>query len=142
MGSREDQLVQIALKLLEPKVVTRDILSYYIKRAKRLKIYWIALDPMERALMQVALQTKIKEYRGKSIRSLLAKLIAKIELHTMKGRILVLGLQRALSRLSSFTIRSFSRLLKWAKEKLKYILYLGRSMMVVEVYFAPLRDIL
>ncbi len=143
MGSAdESSLEAIALRLLEPEAVTREKLAYYVRRAKRLGIYWSILDTLERALIQAALQTKITEYRGKTIKSLLARLIAKIELHTMKGRVLMLGLQRALSKLSSLSLTGFSRLLKWAREKLNYILYLGRNMIVAELYFAPMRDIL
>ena len=143
MGSTtEDRIETIALKLLEPKAITRETLAYHVRRAKRLRIYWLVLDPMERALIQAALHSKINEFRGKTIRNLLAKLIAKIELHTMKGKVLLLGLQRALSRIPDFILQSFPRLLKWVREKLNYILYLGRNMIVVELYFAPLRGML
>ena len=142
MGSIDESSIKaIALHLLEPKVVTREKLIYYIKRAKRLGIYWNILDPLERALIRAAILTNIIEYRGKTIKGLLARLIAKIELHTLKGKVIILGLQRALSKLSSFTFMGFPRLLKWAREQFSYILYLGRNMMVVELYFAPLRDI-
>ncbi len=142
MGSgSEDSLETLAMKLLEPEVVTRRKLAYHVRRAKRLRIYWVILDQWERAILEAAIRARVDEYRGRAIKSLLARLIAKIELHTMKGKVLVLGLQRALSRFSTLLTGGFSRLLDWAREKLNYILYLGRSMLVVELYFAPLKGI-
>ena len=142
MGSGSDDSLEIlAMRLLEPGVVTRRKLAYHVKRAKRLRIYWIILDQWERAILEAAIRARVDEYRGKAIKSLLARLIAKIELHTMKGKVLLLGLQRALSRLSTLLPGGFSRLLEWAREKLNYILYLGRNMLVVELYFAPLKGI-
>ena len=129
------------MRLLEPEVVTRRKLAYHVRRAKRLRIYWVILDQWERAILEAAIRARVDEYRGKAIKRLLARLIAKIELHTMKGKVLLLGLQRALSRLSTLLPVGFSRLLEWAREKLNYILYLGRNMLVVELYFAPLKGI-
>ena len=129
------------MRLLEPEVVTRRKLAYHVRRAKRLRIYWVILDQWERAILEAAIRARVDEYRGRAIKSLLARLIAKIELHTMKGKVLLLGLQRALSRLSTLLPGGFSRLLEWAREKLNYILYLGRNMLVVELYFAPLKGI-
>jgi len=137
----DDSLEYVAMKLLEPEVVTRRKLAYHVRRAKRLRIYWVVLDQWERAILEAAIRASVDEYRGKAIKSLLARLIAKIELHTMKGRVLLLGLQRVLSRFSTLLPGGFSRLLEWAREKLGYIRYLGRSMLVVELYFAPLRGI-
>lgn len=136
-----DSLEDLAMKLLEPDSITPRIITYHVKRAKRLRIYWSLLDSMERALLEAAIAAKVNTYRGRRIKSLLARLIAKIELHTMKGRVLLTGLQGALSKLHTVSHGGFSRLLSWAREKLNYILYLGRSMLVVELYFSPLRGI-
>lgn len=141
MGSRSDEVLEkLALELLEPRRVTRKEISYHLKRAKRLKLYWTVLDALERAVLEAAVRAKVDEYRSKRVKSLLAKLIAKIEFHTMRGKVILFGLQKALSKASSILSGGFSRLLGWAREKLNYILYLGRSMLVVELYFSPMRD--
>ena len=140
MGSTYgNQLGAIALKILEPEVVTRQRLAYHIRRAKRLRVYWLVLNPMERALVEAALLSKIDVFRGEVIRSLLARLIARLELQTMRGKVLLIGLKRALSKVSGFVVQGFSRLLDWAKGKIDYILYLGRNMIALESYFAVRR---
>ncbi len=141
MGSgAENNLETVAIKLLEPEKVTRSKIIYHVRRAKRLRIYWYILDSMERALLEAAMKTRIEEYRGEKIKSLLARLIAKIELHTMKGKVILAGLQRALSLTSKLLLGGLPRLLKWAREKLDYILYLGRSILTVELYFTPIKE--
>lgn len=126
----------VAEELLKPGEVTPQLVAREIRRARRLGIYWRVLDPLERALLQVAARLKVDSYRSPKVRELLARLIARIELYTMRGVVVLTGLRYALSRGAFRGVLSsgLRALVEWARSKLKYILYLGRSMLVVEGY--------
>ncbi len=138
VGEIDDVVEKIAMKLLAPGRIDRDIIIKEIRRAKRLGIYWKVLDSMERALLKVAMLASIDRYKPRSMASkAIAKVIAKIELNTMRGITFITGLRRALS-VAQPSLGGFRSLLSWVKEKTNYILYLGRSLLAVYNYFEPL----
>ncbi len=137
-GEIDDVVEEIAKKLLAPGHIDKNIIIKEVRRAKRLGIYWRILDSMERALLKAAMLAPIDRYRPKSMASrAIARVIAKIELNTMRGITFVTGLRRALS-VAQPPVGGFRSLLSWVKEKINYILYLGRSLLAVYNYFEPL----
>ena len=125
------QVLQLAVNLLKPEKVTPSIVERAIKRARRYRLYWTILNDLERAILQVASRLQLGEYRNPTIKSLLAGIIAKIEAHTMRGRTLITGLAHALSR-------RLTTLASNLRSKLDYFLYLGRNLLVTQLYFQPL----
>ena len=138
-GSGGDELFEVAMCLLEPGRVTPQLVLRTVRRARRLGLYWRVLEPLERAVLEAAARARVNEYRSPVVRRILAKLIAKIEVHTMKGVVVLTGLKYALSRgLLGSIVGGLGDILRAAKRKLEYILYLGRNMLVVHNYFEPL----
>ncbi len=139
-GPREgDPLEEAARRLLAPGRLTRALLARELRRARRLGLYWRILDPLERALLAAAAKAPINSYKPSSPTARrLAEIIAKLELHTMRGAVLLAGLRRALQLNPRPLAGGLRALLSWAREKLDYILYLGRNLLVVHLYFEPL----
>jgi hypothetical protein len=138
-GDGGDPLETIVLGLLRPGRLTRELAGRALRRARRYGVYK-ALDPLERALLKAAAKAPVREYKPWSATGrILARIIAWIELHTMKGRVLLAGLRRALALNPGLTARGPRALLRWALGKLDYIRYLGRSILAVQQYFLPLR---
>ncbi|GAB6148704.1 hypothetical protein [Stetteria hydrogenophila] len=141
-GSLEGELASVALELLKPGEVTPSLVSREIRRARRLGLYWRILSPLERALLEVASRLRVERFKSPRVREMLAALIARIELHTARGLVLVKGLSRALStlggRLQGLLRGGLRALVSWARGRLGYLRYLGRSMLVLEEYLAGL----
>ena len=125
------EILQLAINLLKPEKITPNTINRALKRARRHRLYWTILNDLERAILQVASRLKINEYKNPTIKNLLATLTARIELHTMRGHTLITGLKHALSRhLTTLTTN--------LRGKLDYLLYLGRNLIVTQLYFQPL----
>ena len=125
------QVLQLAIQLLEPREVTPALVQRALKRARRHRLYWTILDDLERAVMAAAAQARVTRYRNPRIKKLLATLIARVEAHTNKGRILITGLTHALTRRLASLTQNLRR-------KLDYLLYLGRNILTTQQYFQPL----
>ena len=135
-----DPLAEAARRLLAPGRLTRALLARELRRARRLGLYWRILDPLERALLAAAAKAPISEYKPSSPTARrLAEIIARLELHTMRGAVILAGLRRALQLNPHPLAGGLRGLLAWARGKLDYILYLGRNLLVVQLYFEPLR---
>jgi hypothetical protein len=130
-----DPIEEVAAKVLEPKEITKEVVLRALRRSKRLGIYWRYLDPLERAVLEVASRTKIDVFRGKAVKKALARVIAKVEMCTTKGSIIKLGLRYALSRGLIPLKGNLRDLLHLVKVKMGYIKYLGRSLLEVSGYF-------
>ena len=139
-GVDGDPLEEVVVELLAPGEVTPWLVERALRRARRLGLYWRILTPLERALLNVAAKLKVERYRSPKVKALLAKLIARIEAHTLRGEVIRLGLRRALSTGAARALLEAGprALVEWARRKLGYIRYLGRSMLVVLDYFTPL----
>ena len=125
------QVIELAIDLLKPDKITPATALRSVKWARRYRIYWTTLNQLERAILQAASKLKITEYKNPTIKNLLATLTAKIELHTMRGHTLITGLKHALTRhLTTLTTN--------LRSKLDYLLYLGRNLIVTQLYFQPL----
>jgi len=136
-----DSIIEaLLLEFLKPGEVTPQLVRRALNRARRLGLYWRILSPLERAFLNVASRLKVKSYHSPRVKELLAMLIARIESYTMRGRIIKLGLWRALSggRLNSLPVHQLQSLVDWAKRKTSYIRYLGRSMLETIKYFTHL----
>ena len=125
------QLLQLAIQLLEPSEVTPALLQRTLKRARRHRLYWTILNEIERAILTAAAQARVTRYKNPQIKKLLATLIARVEAHTNKGRILITGLTHALTR-------KLASLTQNLRRKLDYLLYLGRNILTTQQYFQPL----
>jgi len=138
--SRGDLVEEAVLELLKPARVTPQMVSRALVRARRYRLYWTLLTPLERALLSVASRLRVREYRSPKVRGMLAELIARIEAETLRGQVVRLGLRRALSTGAARALLAAGpqALLDWARRKLAYIRYLGRSILVVLDYFTPL----
>jgi len=129
-------LERLVEALLQPVEVTPAHALKALKRARRTGALRI-LTPMERALLKAAAQARVTRYKNPRIKRLLSTIIAKIETHTKRGTVLLLGLRRALS-LGAAPLNGGPRaLLDWARRKLDYIRYLGRSMLAILDYYRP-----
>ena len=129
-----EDIEEVVENVLMPRKITKRLIIRTIRRAKRFGIYW-RLDPLERALLEVSALLKIDEFRGKKVREALGRVIAKVEMNTMKGLVLKAGLSYALSRgLLKFKDK-FGSLLNFILSKLDYIKYLGRSILAVYNYY-------
>ena len=124
--------------LLAPERVTRALVQRALRRARRLGLYWRVLEPLERAVLEAASRASVEEYRSPRVKRLLAAIIAKIEEYTMRGLVLKAGLSYALSRGLLALPKAPRALLGALRSKLSYIRYLGRSILEVYSYFAPL----
>ena len=125
------QILQLALQLLEPSEVTPALVQRTLKRARRHRLYWTILNQLERAILAAAAQARVTRYKNPRIKKLLATLIARVEAHTNKGRILITGLTHALTRrLASLTQN--------LRGKLDYLLYLGRNLLTTQQYYQPI----
>jgi hypothetical protein len=104
-GDGEDPLEPIVLELLKPGRLTRELAGRALRRAWRYGVYR-ALDPLERALLKAAAKAPVREYKPWSTTGrILARIIAWIELYTMKGQVLLAGLRRALTLNPGLTAR-------------------------------------
>ncbi|MEB3755326.1 MAG: hypothetical protein GSR79_00470 [Desulfurococcales archaeon] len=128
----ENLLLTLTIQLLKPARITRALIQHELRRAKRLNHPWRQLTQTEKALLKAAAQTPIQTYKPTSqTTKLLAIIIAKIETYTMRGKTIQTGLKRILTR----KLISSTRILQWAKEKLDYILYLGRNLLTLQQYY-------
>ena len=123
----------IAKQPLAPEKITPKTCLRALRRAYRHGAIRI-LSHMERALLKAAANARVTRFKNPIIKEKLAEIIVTIEMHTLKGKIFLTGLRRALISyyLVSFTIND---ILEWAKTKLSYILYLGRSILSTRNYF-------
>ena len=133
-----NDLLGLVEQALVPSRVTPALVSRALNRARRLGLYWKILAPLERALLWAAARARVSEYRSPRVRELLAKLIARIEAQTPRGLALAAGLAYALSRRLLPQLPSPARVLGVLREKLQYILYLGKNALITRNYFSPL----
>ncbi|GBF09732.1 hypothetical protein apy_14570 [Aeropyrum pernix] len=120
----------LALQLLKPNRISPETALRALKKARRTGALWRVLSPLERGLLEAAARVRLNEFRAEKLRSTLALIIAKIELHTFKGTLIILGLSRLL------TLKSTTPL-EFLRGRLSYIIYLGRIMLETINYFKP-----
>ena len=121
----------LAARILEsrlPQRFDRGFLERFYVRALRTGSWWRA--PGEaRGVVWAALKSTIKIFRSPRVVSALRRAIALIELHTMKGAVVVAGLTHAISR------GLLDPLSREAVSKLNYISYLGRCVLETITYY-------
>ena len=133
--TKENQLITLTAKLLAPARITRALIQRELRRARRHGEPWRTLTLLERALLKAAAAAPIEKYNPESITGqTLARIIAKIETHTMRGRTLLTALKHILTHNPS----PAKGILGWARGKLDYLLYLGRNLLAIAHYYPQL----
>jgi len=105
-------------ELVIPKVITRDLITSYIRKALRSKA-WFTLSPYQRALLKAITLSRVEVIRGRVLKELVTEVLAVIEKHTFRGRAIWYGLLVALS-MYRYTLQG------WLL-RVESILYLGIS---------------
>ncbi|BAA80179.2 hypothetical protein APE_1193.1 [Aeropyrum pernix K1] len=125
-----DSIRSLALQLLKPDKITPKTALRAIRRAKRNGAFWRALKPLQRSILEAAARAKVKKYTAEKLRNILAEIIAQLELYTLRGTLILLGLSRllALKNITSLAL---------LKSKISYVLYLGRRILETVDYFKP-----
>lgn len=140
-----DNILEALLhSLLKPDKITTQTALRALKKARRTGALWRALTSMERALLTAAANARVKEYKSPKLKTLLARIIAKVESYTPKGMVLAAGLRRVLSLNLNVLLLSqpFSQVTIMLKRKLSYLLYLGRAFLQVADYYVAWRNTL
>ncbi len=131
----QEPLHTITEQLLAPARITRALIQRGLRRARRYGEPWRTLTLLERALLKAAAAAPIETYNSESITGqTLARIIAKIETHTMRGRTLLTALKHILTHSPG----PATGILGWARRKLDYLLYLGRSLLAIAHYYPQL----
>jgi hypothetical protein len=83
-------------ELVLPKVITRDLIISYVRKALRTRI-WFSLSPYQRALLKALTLSKVYVVRSRVLKELITELLLIIERGTLKGKALWYGLVIALN---------------------------------------------
>ena len=105
------------LELITPKRIVSDIIEYYVRRALRLGI-WRKLKPEAKALLQV-LRKWSKPIKSPLLLTIVKHILLEIEIHTFKGKALLMGLILVLQKSKLYTFKLL--------QDIKKILLLGIS---------------
>jgi hypothetical protein len=90
--------VEVRFKeLVIPKVITKDLIASYVKKAIRIRV-WFSLNPYQRALLKALTLSKVYIIRSSVLKGLVSELLVVIERGTLKGKALWYGLLIALSK--------------------------------------------
>lgn len=125
------KLVEVSLRILESKFngpIPRGVLERYYRRALRTGVYW-RLPEETRGLLYVALRSTVTVFRGSRVVRVLRRALAYVDLLSLRGYVVLLGLSHALAR-------GFVRL-EDALSKAGYIAYVGRWLLESLNYFYP-----
>jgi len=122
------RVVEASLRILESRFrgpLSKDLVSRYYTRALRGRIWWRLPDEV-RGLIYAALHSNITVFRGSRVVAALSRALAYIDLYSLRGLVVLLGLTYALSR----------RLTSLGEALLKasYIAYLGRRLLESYTY--------
>jgi len=115
-------------ELVLPKVITKDLIVSYVKKALRTRI-WFSLNPYQRALLKALTLSKVYVIRSCVLKELVSELLVVIERSTLKGKVLWYGLVIALS-----TCRYLGQELLF---KVETLLYLGINYLNNPPIFRP-----
>jgi len=121
----------LAIRILEsrlPQRFDRGVLERFYVRALRSGSWWKA--PGEaRGVIWAALKSTVKIFKSPRVVSALKHAIASIELHAMRGVVILAGLTHAISR------GLLNPLSPDVVSKLNYISYLGRCVLETITYY-------
>jgi len=125
------RVVEASLRILESRFrgpLSKELISKYYTRALRGRIWW-RLPVEVRGLIYAALHSSVKVFRGSRVVAALSRALAYIDLYSMRGLVVLLGLTYALPR----------HLLSLGEALLKanYIAYLGRRLLESYTYLYP-----
>jgi len=125
------RVVEASLRILESRFrgpLSRDLISKYYTRALRGRIWW-RLPAEVRGLIFAALHSSITVFRSPRVVAALSRALAYIDLYSLRGLVVLLGLTYALPR----------RLISLGEALLKagYIAYLGRRLLESYTYLYP-----
>jgi len=125
------RVVEVSLRILESRFrdpLSRDLISKCYTRALRGRIWW-RLPVEVRGLIFAALHSSITVFRSPRVVAALSRALAYIDLYSLRGLVIFLGLTYALPR----------RLISLGEALLKvdYIAYLGRRLLESYTYLYP-----
>jgi hypothetical protein len=83
-------------ELVLPKVITRDLIISYVRKALRTRV-WFSLSPYQRALLKALTLSRVYVVRSRVLKELITELLLIIERGTLKGKALWYGLVIALN---------------------------------------------
>jgi hypothetical protein len=83
-------------ELVLPKVITRDLIVSYVRKALRTRV-WFSLSPYQRALLKALTLSRVYVVRSRVLKELITELLLIIERGTLKGKALWYGLVIALN---------------------------------------------
>lgn len=83
-------------ELVLPRVITRDLIISYVRKALRTRI-WFSLSPYQRALLKALTLSRVYVVRSRVLKELITELLLIIERETLKGKALWYGLVIALN---------------------------------------------
>ncbi|MEL9998445.1 MAG: hypothetical protein QXH99_08145 [Sulfolobales archaeon] len=83
-------------ELVLPRVITRDLIISYVRKALRTRI-WFSLSPYQRALLKALTLSRVYVVRSRVLKELITELLLIIERGTLKGKALWYGLVIALN---------------------------------------------
>jgi len=131
LSSVDVRVVEVSLRILGSRLrgpLSRELISKYYRRALRGRIWW-KLPVEVRGLIYAALHSNITMFRSPKVVAALSRALAYIDLYSMRGLIVLLGLTYALPR----------RLISLGEALLKagYIAYLGRRLLESYTYLYP-----
>jgi len=131
LSSVDVRVVEASLRILESRFrgpLSKDLIARYYRRALRGRIWWKL--PLEvRGLIYAALHSSVKVFRSSRVVAALSRALAYIDLYSLRGLVVLLGLTYALPR----------RLTSLGEALLKanYIAYLGRRLLESYTYLYP-----
>jgi hypothetical protein len=83
-------------ELVLPRVITRDLIISYVRKALRTRV-WFSLSPYQRALLKALTLSRVYVVRSRVLKELITELLLIIERGTLKGKALWYGLVIALN---------------------------------------------